>query len=483
MRIVLFDCNAYGTGKRLRVSDVIGAGPRTVAGILEELGHEVRIFFPDWYNKKYAEKADIVMFSGMVSDLKIIKKLSRKFRNKLKICGGPISSLYEEILSKTKIDIVVIGEAELTLRELFEADLRPAEIPGLAYREGDKIIFTGYRKFLDQEQYHLIKPSVYRIKDYRYYWARRVYVEVLRGCSNYVPFMGKCGCGFCEVPNIFGYPKFREPEAILREVKGLLEQGVRRIVLSAPDFLDYYRGEQLTDPREPQPNIQKIKELLEGVARLCKKYSAYFRIENIKPNLLNEEVAAVLAKYIKPCIVGIGAESGDNKALQLMNKPYTTKEIEQCLEIMQVHGLRGNLYFIYGLPFEKKETLEKTKKFILQLYRRYKNALERLVVSKFIPLPLSAFYIFKNFEYKLEEVAKKELIETINRINRELKQRYIGKVLRVFPVTRVSRNYFLCYPVTEGPYVLVKMEKFRRTVKVKIKGATTRELIGKTIIC
>jgi radical SAM superfamily enzyme YgiQ (UPF0313 family) len=487
MRIVIFDCNGYGSSiHRRHLGDVIGAGPRTVAGILESYGLEVRILEPEAYSSSFAKKADIVMFSGMITDFKVIRKLSRKFRSKLQIIGGPIANEWEFVLKKSYAKIAVVGEAEESLRELIESGFDPKGIQGVAYKLDDgSVIFNGPRGFLPQSKYHLITPSVRRIRDYRLHWTRKVYVEVLRGCSNCIPFMGKCGCAFCDVPNTFGYPKFRDPESILQEIEGLLKQGVRRIVLSGPDFLDYYRGEQLYDPRAPpEPNVQAIKSLLESIRRLTKRYNAYFRIENIKPNLMTEEVAEVLSEYIDPFLVGVGVESGSDKALRLMNKPYSIKEVLNALEIMERYNLGSFLYFIYGLPFENREMIESTKQLLLKIYRRFRSV-DRFAFSKFLPLPNSAFYIFArtNLEPKYR-VAREELLPLVNELNRRIKERrYVGRLMEYFVVSRISQDSFLGFPVKDGPYAVIKARRKNlrpgKRVRVKILGATSKHLLAK----
>ena len=484
MRVVIFDCNGYGSELRRRhLGDVIGAGPRTVAGILESYGYEVHILEPELHGSALAKKADIVMFSGMLTDLKVIKKLSRRFKHKLQVIGGPVTNQWELVLSRTNAKIAVVGEAEETLRELIESDFNPKGIPGIAYKESDKIIFNGSRGFLPQSKYHLITPSVRRIKDYRLYWARKVYVEVLRGCSNCVPFMGKCGCAFCDVPNTFGYPKFRDPETVLQEIRGLLEQGVKRIVLSAPDFLDYYRGEKLYDPRSPEPNVKFLESFLKKVYQLTKRYNAYFRIENIKPNLLTEEVAEVLEKYIDPFLVGVGVESGSDKALRLMNKPYTIKEVLRALEIMDRHRLGSFLYFIYGLPFENRETVSATRALLKKIYHRFKEV-ERFAFSKFLPLPNSAFYVFSraNLEPKYR-LAQQELLPLVRELNKKIKQRkYLGKTVSYYVVSKLGPARYLAFPVRDGPYAIIRSEKGLRigkALQARVVDVTDKHVIAK----
>lgn len=79
--------------------------------------------------------------------------------------------------------------------------------------------------------------------------------------------------------------------------------GVRRIVLSGADFLEYGRDllkNPLTDPVSPEPNLDAIDSLLSKVSYLSKKYGFYFEVENAKPSLVDEKVAKLLEKYHNP---------------------------------------------------------------------------------------------------------------------------------------------------------------------------------------
>ncbi|MCC6014904.1 MAG: B12-binding domain-containing radical SAM protein, partial [Desulfurococcaceae archaeon] len=72
MRVALVDCLAAGrVGRRLSSVDVIGSGPRLVAGILKSLGVEVELFeCSDVVEGRVGLGGfDVLMVSGMSSDI------------------------------------------------------------------------------------------------------------------------------------------------------------------------------------------------------------------------------------------------------------------------------------------------------------------------------------------------------------------------------------------------------------------------------
>jgi radical SAM superfamily enzyme YgiQ (UPF0313 family) len=117
----------------------------------------------------------------------------------------------------------VIGEGEATLDELLLAgfleeniDLAQiagigymnglAQIAGIGYMNGSSPVVTEPRKFLSAADISLrYQPSRIRIVDYPAYQASRVYVEAIRGCSNFrrtsltLPDGRKCSdCNNCD---------------------------------------------------------------------------------------------------------------------------------------------------------------------------------------------------------------------------------------------------------------------------------------------
>ncbi|XRO77737.1 radical SAM protein [Methanocaldococcus sp. 10A] len=496
MKALIIDCLASGDGKRTLTRDVIGAGPRTVKGILQDEGIEAKIYPVDDLDIKDAKKYDLIFVSAMTSDFKCVKKLVE--RTKLKtnskiIVGGPIANdLY--LLQKIEADISIVGEGELTIRELIKKDFNAEDIKGTTYWDynEDELKINPLREILTDLK--LITPST-EIKDYKNYFSARVYVEVVRGCSNFKrPLLlctnKKCnlcengtlkcplninpGCGFCSVPSVFGYARSRDEEDILKEVELLLEEGVRRIVLSAPDFLDYKRGNRLINPHFPEPNYEAIESLLSNCKDLANKYNANILIENIKANLFNEKVAEIFSKYLKTPIY-IGCESGDREHCRLLGRPTTPNDVLKAVKIAKKYNLKAQVYFIYGLPGETKKTAKNTIDFM----HKIKNYINKITVYKFRPLPMSAFQNFK------PNITKYSLLirNTANKINLEIKKKYIGKTLKVI----VSEKHFknkrdaIGYLPDSGLMVVVKdgAKFIGKTKKVKITKAYEKYLEGK----
>ncbi|WP_157198845.1 B12-binding domain-containing radical SAM protein [Methanocaldococcus infernus] len=487
MSMIIIDCLAVGDGKKLLTRDVIGAGPRTVKGILESEGFKVKIV--PYEDFKSIDREDIVFISAMSSDIRAVKKLVDKIRMKVDkiILGGPIANDLN-ILNKVNADISIVGEAELTLRELIKKDFNPEGVKGVTYWKDFKVYNNPLREVL--KDLSLITPST-KIKDYKNYFSARVYVEVVRGCSNFKralllckSYCGKCergtlscpqhinpGCGFCSVPSVFGYAKSRDEDTIVEEIEELLKEGVKRIVLSAPDFLDY--GRDSYNPYEPV-NYEAIESLLSRCKELSERFNSKILIENVKANLFDERVAKIIKEYLGSTTIYIGCESGDKEHCNLLGRPSEPRDVLKAVKIAKKYNLKAQVYFIYGLPGENERSSRNTIRFMHKL----KPYIDKITVYKFRPLPMSAFQNFKpnvtKFSLKIKETAR--------RINLEIKRKYLGKRLEVI----IAEKHFnkkedaVGYLKDSGLLVVVKdgAKYIGEVKKVRIKKVYEKYLEG-----
>lgn len=493
LHALIVDLLAYSKGTRLWTRDVIGSGPRTVGGVLEQRGINVDLMQGDYFleNSYLARNYDVLLISGMVTDIPITNKVISLWRkiqkNKPIIVGGPFSSYAERIL-RLGVDLVVIGEAETTLLELtktsiFEEGKLVTEelytLRGLVFRVNNKTIYTGPRPPLTSEELGKFKSSCRLASYYPGYWAYRFYVEVVRGCSNFLlsPIARELnkyypGCAYCSVTSYWGPARSIPIERIVEEVKCLFDIGVNRIVLSAPDVLDYGRDwlsnnqKLATKPDDPPPNITALRNLFNEIYSKTgfspDKNSLI--LENVKPINVNEETASLLGEFFKETPVNIGIESGDEKLTSKMGRPGDLSQAVNAVRLLRDNGLYPQVYLIYGLPEQDDISLKKTLDLLEVLA---KNGAERIILYRFIPLPRTPLEDFKrktvlsNMEVKLENEVKK--------LNSELKKHWIGKKILGIIVTK-KKNLYVSYPLKHGPVIYTK-DSFK----------TKKDLIGRVV--
>ncbi len=500
-RILLVDALARGSGARRATLDVVGAGPRLVVGILETRGARVdllpleEVLSDPWILGGY----DVLLASGMSSDKSGMSKLARlwaKVGGGPLVAGGPVSTEYRRLL-EYGYSLVVYGEGERPLEALAHHIARArlpgpeelAKVRGVAFRAGGMPVFTGHPGFLERSELNRYRPSVRAVKGYPNYWAARVYVEVVRGCSNFYrptirladgrkciecgicregplkarlgcPVNIPAGCGYCSVPALYGPARSRDRDLIVEEVRGLVRLGVSRIVLSAPDILDYGRDllvepEPLTDPRNPPANLEALEDLFEALRSRVPEIESgevVLGLENIKANLVTEEVARLLGRYFAGTPVHIGVETGDPGLVDALGRPVRLDEAEKAVLLLKKYGLRPYVYFIHGLPGQTLESARKTASYIERLGRL---GVEKVTTYRFKPLPGSAFERMPPGRPAALDEASRMIVEAARRVNIEAKRRMVGLRVRAVVAGRY-RGRALAYPVLHGPVVLLE---------------------------
>ncbi len=531
-KALIVDCLGRGSGKRLSTVDVIGVGPRSIAGVLEKHKVYVNVKPFEEYIKilRKIKEYDILLISAMSQDIGAVEKAIDLWKEKAKgpvILGGPIVFGIKHI-RHLRFDIAVYGEGEATLNELLENGLKEGTIPspevlskikGIVFRVGKKTLFTGAREFLPRNMLNTYKPSTRVVKDYPQYWAYRVYVEVLRGCSNFyrpliklsaevkcancnLCFEGplekrlKCpynippGCGYCSVPALYGPTRSRNVDVIVEEIKELIRLGVTRITLSASDILDYGRDwlvepKPLTDPHNPPANIDALRSLFEKIFSISEVSAGEVTVllENIRANLVNDKVAKLLSEYFKNTPIHMGCETGSDSHAKLIGRPALPSNVLKATKILIKYGLKPYIYFIHGLPGQNSETVKKTVKMIREFG---KLGVEKITTYRFTPLPGTAFENFPPGTPITKDKLSRAIVNTANEVNMMRKEKLVGKIVEAIVVNKYHKDkrFNVAYPLPHGPVILIKNadKYYGFRVKVKIvKVASERTVLGRIV--
>lgn len=535
-RVLVVDANARLKGRRLTTLDVIGSGPRIVTALLNYYGFDAELYPYERVigDRDILNRFDVLAVSFMISDVKAVEKLInlwRKDRGRegLVVLGGP-GTLSVKALKLLDFDIAFLGEVEQVFNEFFAIrryrsfkeifeELQPqGQVPrGVAVKKKDMLLDGGVAPWAPRELLFKVIPDINGVKMYPFYWACRVYVEIVRGCSNFKRPLttangrscnscGLClsqrladrlrcpvgispGCGYCSVPLIHGYPKSRDRHSIVEEVRRLLDIGVTRIVLSAPDFLDYGRDlkteEPLTDPCNPPPNIDAIEKLLKDLTSLENVVDgkASILVENVKACLVDDYVAEVLGRYLKGTAIYIGLESCSDKLLEAIGRPNTCRDVLEAIKLLSKHGIKPYVYLMHGLPLEKTDDIITTLNTIPMLQQL---GVERIILYKFRPLPRTAFSKAKR-RHDEEYLKFVELLKNrVKEFNEQMKQKLLNRIMDVIIASEYPRNrrYLVSYPLHHGPVVLIRASKrfIGCVARVRIVDVISDRMVMGTIL-
>ena len=285
----------------------------------------------------------------------------------LVVLGGPHATLSTRAaLDCPDIDVAVTGEGEMTLVELLQAWEKGAplsEVAGLAYREDGRKVFTPPRtnmSNLDELPFPAeAAPQV--LRDYESYPAEAFgYVFSARGC----PY----ACTFCESKAIWTQTtRWRSPENVVRELKLLMERGVRYIYFDDDTF-----GIR-------QSYIRELCGLIEAECPKL-KWGCEITVGVVKEQSM---------EYMRRsgCVrVNIGVESGNNEILRSVKKGHTIEKAYPAVDLCRQKGIEVGAFFMIGFPEETEETLRDTLTAIKKI-----NA-DNIMLSIFTPYPGSELF-------------------------------------------------------------------------------------------
>jgi radical SAM superfamily enzyme YgiQ (UPF0313 family)/ubiquinone/menaquinone biosynthesis C-methylase UbiE len=261
--------------------------------------------------------------------------------------GPHVTSLPKETLQAfSDLDLVIRGEAELTVKELVDCCERKddlTQIRGIAFRDDGKVIVTEERPFL--ENLDLLPLPAHELlplgKYYRPFFGNYTFIITSRGC----PF----NCSFCR-QSVMWKGKFRQRsvDSVIAEIKYLKELGLSSLLFHADTF-----------------TVNK-----EWVIRLCKKIIAdRLNIRwacNTHVATIDEETAGWM-KESGCWMIAPGIESSSQAILDNVNKGSTIPQVRKAVDIIHNAGIEVWGYFVLGLPGETKETLKQTINFSKQL--------------------------------------------------------------------------------------------------------------------
>ncbi len=220
----------------------------------------------------------------------------------------------------------------------------------------------------------------------------KAYVNIIYGCDKF--------CTYCIVPYTRGRQRSRTKDAILEEVKQLLEDGYQEVTLLGQNVNAY--GKDLYQD-------YSFGELLEDVAALG---VPRIRFVTSHPWDFTDHMIDLLAKYpnIMPSI-HLPVQSGSNRILKLMGRRYTK---EMYLELVQklkakIPNLALSTDVIVGFPGESEEDFEET--LALVDICQFDNAFT-FMYSKRVGTPA------EKLPQQIEESVKEERLQRLNeRVN------------------------------------------------------------------
>lgn len=169
-------------------------------------------------------------------------------------------------------------------------------------------------------------------------------VTISYGCNNF--------CSYCIVPYVRGRERSRRPEDIIREIKGLVADGVLEVMLLGQNVNSY--GKDL----EGDINFARLLEMVNAIEGLRR-----VRYMTSHPRDFTLELVQTLSRLDKVCEhVHLPVQAGSNRILQLMNRGYTREAYMALVDNLRqyIPGVSITTDIIVGFPGETEEDFADT---------------------------------------------------------------------------------------------------------------------------
>ena len=310
-------------------------------------------------------KPDIVGITCLFSSVfPVIRELCRRIKQwnpeTITITGGAYPTfMAEQLLAKEQdLDLIALGEAEYTMRDLILAIRKDGDISGidgLAWKEKGNVRLnpkTRWIENLDEIPFparDLLPMNLYPeiIVPHSFSSKEKLNTPMItsRGCP--------AKCTFCSSSRYWGHRyRWRSAENVLDEIGELISKwGIREIQFEDDNFT---------------ANKKRSKEIFRGI--LERGYKISFNMPNgIAVWTLDDEMIELM-KAAGCYEVTLAFESGCQEVLNnIIKKPLNLEKAREITKKIHRAGIHTNAFYIFGFPGETREQIKETFRFARQV--------------------------------------------------------------------------------------------------------------------
>ena len=375
-----------------------------LAGVARQAGLVAEIYdamtkdhgYPEIEQRFRGSMADYVATTALTSTINDAIKtleLAKSIKpDTITILGGVHPTfMYEEVLkSSPAVDYIVCGEGEDTLRQLLtvlEAGGDPATVPGLAFRQGDSIVKTPKRCFMESIDDLPAAWDLLDWQDYTYFVipnSRLGAISTSRGCDH--------DCIFCSQQKFWEKSwRARDPRKVADELEYLYKTFEVNVFLITDEY-----------PTRDKVRWEAFLDLL-----IAKELPIYLLMETRATDIIRDQ--EIIGKYRKAGIIyiSIGIEATDQATLDFFKKDAHVDEAKQALALISDHGIVSEASFMLGLPDETTASVKRT----FQLAQQYNPDIANFLAVT--PWPYADMYADVRQDIRQWDYAKYNLVDPI----------------------------------------------------------------------
>jgi len=188
-----------------------------------------------------------------------------------------------------------------------------------------------------------------------YYSKYRAYVPIMTGCNKF--------CSYCAVPYTRGREVSRPAKAIIEEIKSLLKNGYKEIVLLGQNVNSYGKDLQKAGKQELD-----FPDLLKKVDSLGDHFWLKFLTSH--PYDMSDKLIKVMSecKNLNDYL-HLPVQSGSNQILKKMNRHYTVAQYKKLIKKVRqtMPNIAVSTDIIVGFCSEKDKDFQDTAKLLREL--------------------------------------------------------------------------------------------------------------------
>lgn len=247
----------------------------------------------------------------------------------------------------------------------------------------------------------------------------RAFIKIQEGCNQF--------CSYCIIPYARGPVRSRPEDEVLSEIKRLVKNGFKEIILTGIHVASY--GIDLGDTSLEELLIKTDK--IEGLRRI--------RLSSIEPMTLDREFVDKIKSVKKLCPhFHISLQSGCDETLRRMNRKYTTAQFKEIVD-----GLRESFPnvaittdIMVGFPGETDAEFQQTLDFV--------NDIQFADAHVFVYSPRRGTPAARKeqIDDKTKEERSKIIIDATQKSRDEFLRRHIGKTVSVLFEQVVRDGFF-----------------------------------------
>ena len=359
------------------------------------------------------------------------------------ICGCMMQSeeIRNEILAKFKNVKIIFGTNNIdNFRNLLDKHLKT----------GERIVEVLEKNEYTDKTFDAIRPFKYKS-----------FVNITYGCNNF--------CTYCIVPYTRGRETSRTVEDVVDEVKFLVQDGVKEVMLLGQNVNSY--GKTLTPRRsftELLIELNKIRDLKR------------IRFMTPHPRDITDDFLELYGKLDKLMPqLHLPIQSGSDKVLKDMNRHYDTEKymyiVDKVKKIKPDISLSTDI--IVGYPTETEEDFEKTLDIVKKV--RYDSAFTFI----FSPRPNTPAAKLKEIDENIVKDRFNRLTDLMNSIQLENHEGTIGNRYEILVESYNEREHTLEGRNPYGRLVVFEgdREDIGKIVEVEIEKINTFTSFGRMV--